>query len=163
MGEKVLVVDDDPDIVKFIEVTLTRAGFDVGVAYDGREALDRVSEWRPDLVLLDIMLPSIDGFEVAHDLRRRARLTGMASSSSRPAGCPRSPARALDRRRRSSSSRSSRTSSSRASGPPGGSTRCAALPLTGLRDGPHRGESVARWSAATPSRSCTWTWTTSRR
>lgn len=78
MAEKILVVDDDPDIVKFIEVTLTRAGFDVGVAFDGREALDKVSDWRPDLVLLDIMLPTIDGFEVAHDLRRRARLTGMA-------------------------------------------------------------------------------------
>ncbi|HEX5951043.1 MAG TPA: response regulator [Actinomycetota bacterium] len=78
MAEKILVVDDDPDIVKFIEVTLTRAGFDVGAAFDGREALDTVSEWRPDLVLLDIMLPTIDGFEVAHELRRRARLTGMA-------------------------------------------------------------------------------------
>ena len=51
MAEKILVVDDDPDIVKFIEVTLTRAGFDVGVAFDGREALDKVSDWRPDLVL----------------------------------------------------------------------------------------------------------------
>ena len=78
MAEKILVVDDDPDIVKFIEVTLTRAGFDVGVAFDGRDALERVSEWRPDLVLLDIMLPTIDGFEVAHELRRSARLTGMA-------------------------------------------------------------------------------------
>lgn len=78
MPEKILVVDDDADIVKFIEVTLARAGFDVDVAYDGREALDKVSEGRPDLVLLDIMLPTIDGFEVAHELRRRARLTGMA-------------------------------------------------------------------------------------
>jgi DNA-binding response OmpR family regulator len=47
MGEKVLVVDDDPDIVKFIEVTLTRAGFDVGVAFDGREALGKVSGGGP--------------------------------------------------------------------------------------------------------------------
>ncbi len=77
MGKRILVVDDDPDITKFIEVTLAAAGFDVAVAFDGQEALDMVSEWRPDLVLLDIMLPRIDGFEVAHELRARARLTGM--------------------------------------------------------------------------------------
>jgi len=78
MAEKILVVDDDPDIAKFIEVTLVTAGYEVAVAYDGQEALDAVSARRPDLVLLDIMLPTIDGFEVAHELRRRARLTGMA-------------------------------------------------------------------------------------
>lgn len=77
MAEKILVVDDDPDITKFIEVTLVTAGFDVAVAFDGQDALDKVAEWRPDLVLLDIMLPKIDGFEVAHELRARARLTGM--------------------------------------------------------------------------------------
>lgn len=78
MAEKILVVDDDLDIAKFIEVTLVTAGYDVVTAFDGQEALDRVTECRPDLVLLDIMLPTIDGFEVAHELRRRARLTGMA-------------------------------------------------------------------------------------
>lgn len=78
MPEKILVVDDDPDIAKFIEVTLVMAGYDVALAYDGREALEAVTERRPDLVLLDVMLPTIDGFEVAHELRRQARLTGMA-------------------------------------------------------------------------------------
>jgi diguanylate cyclase (GGDEF)-like protein len=77
MAQKILVVDDDPDIAKFIEVTLASAGFEVAVAYDGQEALDAVTALRPDLVLLDIMLPTIDGFEVAQELRRRARLTGM--------------------------------------------------------------------------------------
>lgn len=77
MAEKILVVDDDPDIAKFIEVTLMTAGYDVAVAFDGQDALDKVPEVRPDLVLLDIMLPRVDGFEVAHELRRRARLTGM--------------------------------------------------------------------------------------
>ncbi len=78
MAERILVVDDDPDIAKFIEVNLVMAGYEVVVAYDGREALDKVAERRPDLVLLDIMLPTIDGFEVVSELRRRARLTGMA-------------------------------------------------------------------------------------
>jgi len=77
MPEKVLVVDDDPDIAKFIEISLTRAGYEVAVAHDGHEALDLVAAERPDLVLLDIMLPTIDGFEVAAELRRRARLAGM--------------------------------------------------------------------------------------
>lgn len=76
MPEKILVVDDDPDITKFIEVTLANAGYEVVVEHDGRLALDRVDRQRPDLVLLDIMLPTIDGFEVATELRRRARLAG---------------------------------------------------------------------------------------
>lgn len=77
MPEKVLVVDDDPDITKFIEVSLARAGYEVAVAHDGHEALDLVAAERPDLVLLDLMLPTIDGFEVAAELRRRVRLAGM--------------------------------------------------------------------------------------
>jgi diguanylate cyclase (GGDEF)-like protein len=76
MSDKILVVDDDPDIAKFMEATLTKAGYDVALAYDGREALEAVEARRPDLVILDIMLPTIDGFEVASELRRRARLTG---------------------------------------------------------------------------------------
>lgn len=78
MAEKILVVDDDPDIARFIEVNLSSAGYDVAVAYDGPEALEAVTTHRPDLVLLDIMLPKMDGFEVALELRRQARLTGMA-------------------------------------------------------------------------------------
>lgn len=77
MPEKVLVVDDDPDITWFIEVSLARAGYEVAVAHDGREALGLVAAERPDLVLLDLMLPTIDGFEVAAELRRRVRLAGM--------------------------------------------------------------------------------------
>jgi diguanylate cyclase (GGDEF)-like protein len=77
MPDTILVVDDDPDIAKFMQLTLEAAGFEVVVAHDGREALAKVDEGPPDLVLLDIMLPTIDGFEVANELRRRSRLTGM--------------------------------------------------------------------------------------
>ena len=70
MPETILVVDDDPDIARFVEVNLRSAGYDVSVAADGEEALTRAAELRPDLVLLDVMMPRIDGFEVAQRLRR---------------------------------------------------------------------------------------------
>jgi diguanylate cyclase (GGDEF)-like protein len=68
--ETILVVDDDPDIARFVEVNLRSAGYDVAVAADGEEALDRAATIRPDLVLLDVMMPRIDGFEVAQRLRK---------------------------------------------------------------------------------------------
>jgi diguanylate cyclase (GGDEF)-like protein len=70
MPETILVVDDDPDIARFVEVNLRSAGYDVAVAGDGEQALERAQELRPDLVLLDVMMPRIDGFEVAQRLRR---------------------------------------------------------------------------------------------
>jgi len=70
MPETILVVDDDPDIARFVEVNLRSAGYDVSVASDGEEALDKAGVLRPDLVLLDVMMPKIDGFEVAQRLRR---------------------------------------------------------------------------------------------
>ncbi len=70
MPETILVVDDDPDIARFVEVNLRSAGYDVAVAADGEEALEKAQALRPDLVLLDVMMPRIDGFEVAHTLRR---------------------------------------------------------------------------------------------
>jgi diguanylate cyclase (GGDEF)-like protein len=70
MPETILVVDDDPDIARFVEVNLRSAGYDVAVAGDGQEALDKAGELRPDLVLLDVMMPRIDGFEVAQRLRK---------------------------------------------------------------------------------------------
>ncbi|HSL14740.1 MAG TPA: response regulator, partial [Actinomycetota bacterium] len=70
MPETILVVDDDPDIARFVEVNLRSAGYDVSVASDGEEALEKAGDLRPDLVLLDVMMPRIDGFEVAQRLRR---------------------------------------------------------------------------------------------
>ncbi|MEX2421189.1 MAG: response regulator, partial [Actinomycetota bacterium] len=70
MAESILVVDDDPDIARFVEVNLRSAGYDVSVASDGEEALEKAGVLRPDLILLDVMMPRIDGFEVAHRLRR---------------------------------------------------------------------------------------------
>ena len=70
MAETILVVDDDPDIARFVEVNLRSAGYDVAVAGDGEEALEQAGALRPDLVLLDVMMPRIDGFEVAQRLRK---------------------------------------------------------------------------------------------
>ncbi|WP_020680664.1 response regulator transcription factor [Marinobacterium rhizophilum] len=65
----VLVVDDEPNIVLSLEFLMRQAGFDVVTAGDGEAALQRVAEQRPDLILLDISLPGLSGFEVLERLR----------------------------------------------------------------------------------------------
>src|ERR1700744_6193109 len=60
---KILVVDDEPDAVELIEFNLKASGFDVMVADDGREALQKATATMPDLILLDVMLPETDGLE----------------------------------------------------------------------------------------------------
>jgi DNA-binding response OmpR family regulator len=64
----VLVVDDEPAITDFIELGLSREGFDVRTAPDGRAALTLVDRFRPDLVILDIMMPRLDGFQLTKEL-----------------------------------------------------------------------------------------------
>jgi len=67
----ILTVDDEPDVIALVRFHLCRAGCDVISAASGREALDRVAHQRPDLILLDLMLPDIDGFGVCEILRRQ--------------------------------------------------------------------------------------------
>jgi diguanylate cyclase (GGDEF)-like protein len=69
MAERILVADDDPEIVKLIALNLRMEGYDVVTAHDGEEALRVVHEQMPALVLLDIMMPKIDGFEVCERIR----------------------------------------------------------------------------------------------
>jgi diguanylate cyclase (GGDEF)-like protein len=71
--ELVLVADDDEDIVRFVEVNLRLEGFDVQTVSDGEAALDAAFEVLPDLVLLDVMMPKLDGFEVCQRLRSDSR------------------------------------------------------------------------------------------
>jgi response regulator RpfG family c-di-GMP phosphodiesterase len=66
---RVLVVDDERDIVAFIKANLERAGYQVSTAVNGREALERVVSDKPDLILLDQMMPEMDGFEVLRNLK----------------------------------------------------------------------------------------------
>jgi two-component system alkaline phosphatase synthesis response regulator PhoP len=63
MPQTILVVDDEPPVARLVEVNLTRAGYAVRIASDGEEALARIAEERPDLVILDVMMPRMDGFE----------------------------------------------------------------------------------------------------
>jgi DNA-binding response OmpR family regulator len=69
MRKKILVVDDEDDILNFLELVLGEKGFDVVTASGGQEALTKAQLEHPDLVLLDIMMPQMDGWEVLKLLR----------------------------------------------------------------------------------------------
>lgn len=70
MAKKILVVDDEKPISDIVKFNLTKEGYEVSTAYDGEEALKKVEEVNPDLILLDLMLPKIDGLEVARQVRK---------------------------------------------------------------------------------------------
>jgi len=69
----VLVADDDPEILSLLSIRLNRAGYTVVEAVDGEQTLARVREHYPDLVILDVMMPGKNGWEVAKELRHDAR------------------------------------------------------------------------------------------
>ena len=69
MAKRILIVDDEPNIVISLEFLLKREGFETDVAGDGEAALEAVARRRPDLVVLDVMLPRMNGFEVWRLLR----------------------------------------------------------------------------------------------
>ncbi|MBC7551022.1 MAG: response regulator [Cellulomonas sp.] len=69
MPRKVLIVDDEPNIVVSLQFLMKRAGYSTSVARDGDDALAEVERFRPDLVLLDVMMPRRDGYEVCQTLR----------------------------------------------------------------------------------------------
>lgn len=70
-NELVLVVDDEKTLVKALSFNLEKEGFRVEQAYDGEEALKKVFEIKPDIVVLDLMLPEVDGFEVCRRIRKK--------------------------------------------------------------------------------------------
>lgn len=72
MTRKVLIVDDEPNIVISLEFLLQQSGYEVSVARDGGQALAQMEAFRPDLVLLDVMLPVLNGFEVCQKIRENA-------------------------------------------------------------------------------------------
>lgn len=69
MSKKILIVDDEPNIVISLEFLMKKEGFSVAVAGDGEQALQQVTAFAPDLVLLDVMMPKKSGFEVCEALR----------------------------------------------------------------------------------------------
>ena len=71
MERKILVVDDEKPIADILQFNLKKEGFEVYCSYDGNDALEKVEEIKPDLILLDIMLPQRDGIEVCREVRKK--------------------------------------------------------------------------------------------
>ena len=90
-GKKVLVVDDDVKTVELVKLYLKRDGYRVITAYEGKEALHLARETHPDLIVLDLMLPGIDGLEICRTLRKESdvpiiMLTAMTTDEDRLTG-----------------------------------------------------------------------------
>jgi two-component system phosphate regulon response regulator PhoB len=77
VNQRILVVDDEPDAVELVEFNLKNAGFDVVTAADGSDALKKARTFSPDLIVLDLMLPEVDGLEVCKILRRDPATAGV--------------------------------------------------------------------------------------
>jgi two-component system cell cycle response regulator len=71
---RVLVVDDTPDLLISTRKRLVSAGYEVATAIDGRTALDMVESWKPDVVLLDVMMPELNGFQVCRRIKQDPQL-----------------------------------------------------------------------------------------
>ena len=69
-SEKILIIEDEENILEAVKYTLTQEGYDVFTSVDGEDGLEKAQEIKPDLVLLDVMLPKMDGFEVCRILRK---------------------------------------------------------------------------------------------
>ncbi len=67
--KKILLVDDEEDLVAMVKMRLEASGYEVVTAYDGQEALDKARDINPDLIILDIMLPKMDGYKVCRMLK----------------------------------------------------------------------------------------------
>ena len=67
--KKILLIDDDPDFVEAVKVIVENGGYDVKVAYDGKEGLEAVEEEKPDLIVLDVMMPVMNGHEACAILK----------------------------------------------------------------------------------------------
>ena len=77
MAKRVLLVEDEPNIVESLTFLLERAGFDVAVESNGRRALDSALANVPDVLVLDVMLPELDGYEILRQLRADPRSDGV--------------------------------------------------------------------------------------
>ncbi|MDG5813679.1 response regulator transcription factor [Chitinispirillales bacterium ANBcel5] len=76
-SKKILIIEDDEDIIELVSYNLAREGYDVVAAVSGEEGLEKIKREQPNLVLLDLMLPGIDGFEVCRSIRTKAVQTNI--------------------------------------------------------------------------------------
>ena len=67
--KKILLVDDDPDFVEAVQVVVEEGGFEVAVAYDGQEGLEKMAEFKPDLIILDVMMPVMNGHQACAKIK----------------------------------------------------------------------------------------------
>ena len=72
--QKILIVDDDENIANLISLYLTKECYETRIEHDGQSALDAFKEYAPNLILLDIMLPGLDGYEVCREIRRESKV-----------------------------------------------------------------------------------------
>jgi two-component system alkaline phosphatase synthesis response regulator PhoP len=77
VAKRILIVEDDPAVLKATSYILKKEGYDVLTAQNGLEGLKKAREDNPDLLILDVMLPGIDGFEICHSLRREPETAEM--------------------------------------------------------------------------------------
>ncbi|MDH3901052.1 MAG: response regulator [Gammaproteobacteria bacterium] len=77
MSKTILIVDDEPNIVLSVEFLMKREGFEVHTAEDGQAAIEMLAESRPDLMILDVMMPRKNGFEVCKEVRADPALSGL--------------------------------------------------------------------------------------
>ena len=73
-GHKILIVDDEPDVLEFIGYNLQKAGYEVTTTLNGRDAIEKAKEIKPHLVLLDVMMPQMDGVETCEEMRKNKEL-----------------------------------------------------------------------------------------
>ncbi|MDJ0667062.1 MAG: response regulator [Desulfobacterales bacterium] len=76
--KRILVVDDEPDFALLVQGNLQKEGFDVDVAYNGVEGLEKIKQNPPDAVVLDVMMPEMDGYEVCSEIKKDDRLADIA-------------------------------------------------------------------------------------
>ena len=74
---RILLVDDEPDIIEILTYNLSNEGYQIETAINGRDALEKANEWKPHLVLLDVMMPEMDGIETCEQLRKNPRLSNL--------------------------------------------------------------------------------------
>jgi two-component system response regulator AdeR len=74
MAKRILIVEDDADAARVVRAYLRRDGFDVAFAEDGKRGVEMHAQWKPDLVLLDVMLPKLSGTDVLSAIRRSSNM-----------------------------------------------------------------------------------------
>jgi len=77
MSERILIIEDDRSTARLTEYTLQQVGYEVGIASDGFEGLRKALGEHPDLIILDVMLPGLDGYEICHRLRQKAETANL--------------------------------------------------------------------------------------